>query len=80
MEKAGLIVRTRDANDERQVLISLTDKGKSLRNDVATSVAPAIVKSVGCGARDAVELKKQLTQLRSALEHAACMADEEQAI
>jgi DNA-binding MarR family transcriptional regulator len=33
MELAGLISRTRDAEDERRVLIGLTEKGRSLRSD-----------------------------------------------
>lgn len=33
MEAAGLVTRTRDALDERRVLIGLTDKGKLLRTD-----------------------------------------------
>lgn len=33
MELAGLISRTRDAKDERRVLIGLTGRGRSLRSD-----------------------------------------------
>lgn len=35
MEAAGLVARTRDAGDERRVLISLTDKGAALHAEAA---------------------------------------------
>ncbi len=76
MEKAGFVERTRDSSDERQVVISLTMKGKSLHGEVLTTVSPTIVKSVGCGAHDAYELKERLNQLRDSLENSACMADD----
>ncbi len=31
MEAGGLVTRARDANDERRVLVALTDKGRALR-------------------------------------------------
>ncbi|MBY0620030.1 MarR family winged helix-turn-helix transcriptional regulator [Sphingomonas ursincola] len=33
MEQAGLVSRTRDAEDERRVLIGLTERGRALRAD-----------------------------------------------
>jgi DNA-binding MarR family transcriptional regulator len=33
MEQAGLVSRTRDAGDERRVLIGLTERGRALRAD-----------------------------------------------
>lgn len=33
MEAAGLVSRTRDAGDERRVLIGLTERGRALRSD-----------------------------------------------
>ena len=35
MEKAGLVSRQRDANDERRVLIHLTEHGQSLKSQAA---------------------------------------------
>jgi DNA-binding MarR family transcriptional regulator len=33
MEQAGLVSRTRDTEDERRVLIGLTERGRALRAD-----------------------------------------------
>ena len=35
MEKAGLVTRTRGKEDSRQRIVSLTEKGDSLRNQAA---------------------------------------------
>lgn len=35
MEAAGLVVRTRDPEDERQVRLTLTEKGRALRHETA---------------------------------------------
>src|SRR5687768_10146599 len=34
LQLAGMVTRTRDVNDERRVLVSLTPKGENLRDDV----------------------------------------------
>lgn len=66
LEGMGFVTRKRDATDERQVLISLTEAGSGLRDK-----ALAVPKAVGC----AVELdettlhvlKRELAALRTRL-------------
>jgi DNA-binding MarR family transcriptional regulator len=46
LESAGLITRTRSGNDERQVNIDLTARGRTLREE-AVKIPPAIVAQLG---------------------------------
>jgi DNA-binding MarR family transcriptional regulator len=46
LEAAGLITRTRSGEDERQVLIDLTQLGQDLRQD-ALAIPPAVVAKLG---------------------------------
>lgn len=72
LEKAGLIIRSRDMNDERQVLISLTEAGKQMHKDALNLIAPAIGVAVGCGMEEAMELREKLVTLRKTLETTVC--------
>ena len=50
MEKAGLVVRLRGEQDTRQRIVSLTDKGKALRDkvaDVPKCLGESIIEQVG---------------------------------
>jgi len=66
LEGAGIVRRTRDSRDERQVRISLTAKGRELRGK-----AMGIWHEVGCGtglgADELGALKEQLDRLRESL-------------
>ena len=66
MEKAGLLVRTRDLDDERSVIISLTAQGHDLYGRAA-----AIQERAACAtalpAGEATRLSQVLRQLRHAL-------------
>ncbi|MDF2618814.1 MAG: transcriptional regulator, MarR family [Xanthobacteraceae bacterium] len=66
LESAGLVRRVRDAADERQVRINLTEKGRALRLD-----AERIPREMGiCLDRDAEaigELTGELTRVRDKL-------------
>lgn len=66
LEQSGLVARTRDRDDERQVRISLTTKGAELRHQAA-GVAQAIGKAVGCSLQEAVALRDELIALRQRL-------------
>ena len=70
MAKAGLITRSRDLNDERHVVITLTERGKTLQKEANDIVAPAIQKVAGC-ADEANELRQRLATLRTTLDKAA---------
>ena len=66
MEAAGFVNRTRCVTDERQVIISLTQAGKNLRDPTA-ELSNTVFYATGCSMEKVVELKNQLNALRSAL-------------
>lgn len=66
LEAAGLIVRRRSPIDERQVRVSLTDKGRGLRTE-ATAVPPAILAASGCDAATLGRLRQELGVVRDHL-------------
>ena len=66
MEAAGFVNRTRCVTDERQVIISLTQAGKNLRDPTA-ELSNTVFCATGCSMEKVVELKNQLSALRSAL-------------
>ncbi|MHC8324560.1 MarR family winged helix-turn-helix transcriptional regulator [Pseudomonas sp. LB1P83] len=63
LEAAGFIGRTRDLRDERQVIISLTDKGRALKAR-ALEVPACIDAALGLPPTDIVKLQKLLSNLR----------------
>ena len=69
LESAGLIVRQRSRQDERQVAVTLSDEGRALQQQ-----AQDIPQAVGCAAQCDTEtllaLKQQLEQLRQQLHRA----------
>ena len=65
LEAAGFVVRRRDPDDERRVLLEVTDKGWELRDQVA-HVPGALVDSLSMNAKDGAQLRHLLTEL---LEH-----------
>ena len=69
LEAAGLVSRTRDPQDERQLRIDLTEKGRALREQ-ALNVPPAVVAKLGMSLGDLMELHKGLTELNEAARRA----------
>lgn len=70
LEAAGLVRRTRDRTDERQVRIALTDAGAALRAK-AKSVPAAIACASGLGAEDVEQTRDRLLDLQAALRKTA---------
>jgi MarR family transcriptional regulator, organic hydroperoxide resistance regulator len=70
MEAAHLLKRTRSAEDERQVLISLTSQGHALR-EKARAVPQAILAASACSLGELSAMKNQLITLRDRLNSAA---------
>lgn len=66
LEVAGLLLRQRAKTDERQVIITLTDGGKALR-EKAQSIPEAILCATECDVDEMVALKQQLELLRANL-------------
>lgn len=67
LEAAGYITRARDKSDERQVLITLTDKGRAMKRD-AVAIRMAIGKATGCSLAALQALTADLQTLASQLE------------
>ncbi|HEY7688627.1 MAG TPA: MarR family transcriptional regulator [Dongiaceae bacterium] len=68
LEAMGYVRRRRDAADERQVVVSLTDAGRRLREKVSSA---SLVKATGLGAEDFSRLQKSVVALRDNLIEAA---------
>ena len=64
MEAAGLLTRTRAAEDERRVIVALTSLGRRLRRKAA-HVPNEVACAVGCKLNEIAELTAQLQLLRS---------------
>jgi MarR family transcriptional regulator, organic hydroperoxide resistance regulator len=69
LEAAGLVTRTRDPDDERQLRIGLTEQGRALREQ-ALNVPPAVVAKLGMSLGDLMELHNGLTELNEAARRA----------
>ncbi len=66
MEAAGWITRTRAAEDERRVHVTLTDEGRALKRR-ARSVPYELAAASGCSTDELVALTRQLADLRGHL-------------
>ncbi|CNI02523.1 homoprotocatechuate degradative operon repressor [Yersinia frederiksenii] len=66
MESAGLLIRSRAMDDERQVIIRLTEQGRNLREQ-AQSIPAAIMCASECDADQLIDIKQQLESLRGKL-------------
>ncbi len=66
LEAAGIIVRTRDQQDERQVRITLTPAGKNLKK-AAREIPLQIMCASGQTSEVLIKLREQLSQIRDDL-------------
>ncbi len=69
LESAGLVTRTRDPLDERQLRVDLTEKGRALRQQ-ALNVPPTVVAKLGMSLGELEELHRGLTTLNDAARRA----------
>src|SRR5580693_1424932 len=69
LEAAGLVTRTRDPQDERQLRIDLTEQGRALRAD-ALRVPPSVVAKLGMSLADLEAIRDGLTNLNEAARRA----------
>jgi len=63
LESAGYVVRRRDTDDERRVLVELTDEGWALRERVA-HVPTELAASLGVSDKEAQQLKRLLSKVQ----------------
>ena len=68
IEAAGLIGRARASSDERQVIVSLTARGRALRAR-SKDVPPAVLCATELSTKEMTALKRRLESLRTALSH-----------
>ena len=66
LQAAGMVQRTRGTHDERQVIVTLTDEGRALR-EKAGQVPVDVFCATGCEIDEVVGLKSQLERLRTGL-------------
>lgn len=66
METSGLISRSRSSQDERQVVIALTGKGRSMQ-DKANEIGTSVFCATACSLDELIAMKKQLENLRASL-------------
>ncbi|CAP02180.1 MULTISPECIES: MarR family winged helix-turn-helix transcriptional regulator [Acinetobacter] len=64
LEALQLLNRTRSKEDERQVIITLSEKGKKLKEQ-AVNIPTHILEASSCDTATLLSLKDQLTQLRT---------------
>ena len=69
LEAAGLLHRQRSRRDERQVVVTLTDEGRALR-ERAQSIPEAVRCATACDDDTLIALKNQLDDLRANLNRA----------
>jgi MarR family transcriptional regulator, organic hydroperoxide resistance regulator len=78
LEAAGLLRRERDATDQRNLALALTDKGRALRAE-AERIPAGIVERLGMPVEELLELQKALgrviTASRQALSAGVAEAD-----
>jgi DNA-binding MarR family transcriptional regulator len=66
LEAQGTIVRARDPDDERRVLVSLTAEGRAMKA-TARAIPRAIGRATGCDVDEIVSLTRRLAGLRDTI-------------
>ncbi|HSV52814.1 MAG TPA: MarR family transcriptional regulator [Burkholderiaceae bacterium] len=64
LEEAGYVLRKRDARDERQVIVSLTDAGRALREK---GFGISLIQSTGLGSEEFRVIQAAVASLRDNL-------------
>lgn len=66
LEAAGLLLRTRNPDNERQVVIALTDQGRALQSE-AGCLGDALLATSGQPVANLGNLNREIRQLRDAI-------------
>lgn len=66
MEQHQLLVRNRDAVDERRVIITLTHKGHEMQT-LAADIRHHILQATGCSTQQAMDLTRHIQRVREHL-------------
>ena len=67
LEQKGFVIRTRSTEDERNLIVSITDKADSLRGKAA-AVSEEMERSLGISEKDRESLNRLITRIMSKLE------------
>ena len=67
LQAAGLVSRTRDKQDERSVLIALTDEGQALR-EKALHIPEALMCKLDASPEESIELLRSMQTLMSRIQ------------
>jgi DNA-binding MarR family transcriptional regulator len=70
LEAAGYVRRARDRDDERQVVVHLTQAGKDLRGKLS-DLPQHMLKAFGCGREGAERLNADITAVRDSVSQAS---------
>lgn len=74
LETLGYLTRQRSSEDERMLVVELTDVGRSLRKD-AEKIPPAVIERLGMDISDLVGLHQALTRVISAIDRLPSIAE-----
>jgi MarR family transcriptional regulator, organic hydroperoxide resistance regulator len=74
LESSGLLRRERDAKDQRNLALALTDKGTALRAH-AEKIPAGIVERLGMPVEELMDLQAQLTRVIAASQRALAGSD-----
>ncbi|MFQ3789287.1 MarR family winged helix-turn-helix transcriptional regulator [Halomonas sp. A29] len=66
LESRGLLHRRRSAQDERQVIVTLSEEGRALRQK-AGELPKCMAEAMGCSAKEVADLRQRLNQIRASL-------------
>jgi DNA-binding MarR family transcriptional regulator len=77
LEAGSLVTRTRQPEDERRVLVSLTKRGRELR-EKSGCLGERLLTRSGMQPKEMIALTKEVTRLREALVRAHVEADAKQ--
>ncbi|MBA1273027.1 MarR family winged helix-turn-helix transcriptional regulator [Stutzerimonas azotifigens] len=66
LEAAGLVRRTRNPHNERQVVVALTEQGRALQSD-AGCLGDSLLQASGQSPAELAELNRHIRQLRDAI-------------
>ena len=69
MESAGYLTRRRNPEDERSLIVSLTDKGQALRAE-AQEISTCVIEAMGGDLNELIELRDRVNALRARLDSA----------
>lgn len=69
LEAAALVTRARQADDERRVLVSLTDRGRAMKHD-SRCLGETLFASAGMEPEEMIALNREVLRLRAALTEA----------